>query len=35
MRTAADMIEENREARVPMLELPRTTVRRIKERHAS
>ena len=31
LRTAAGMIEENREVSVPMLELPRTTVRRLKE----
>ena len=29
-QTAADMIEENQDAKVPLLELPRTTVRRLK-----
>jgi hypothetical protein len=31
MRTVAEMIDENLEASVPRLELPRTTVRRLKE----
>ena len=30
-RTAADMIEENQEVKVPLLELPRTTVRKLKD----
>jgi len=32
MRAVAEMIERNAETKVPMLELPRTTVRRLKER---
>ena len=31
LQTAAEMIEENQEVKVPMLELPRTTVRKLKE----
>ncbi len=31
MRTTAEMIEENQEARIPLLELPRTTMRRLRE----
>jgi len=31
LRRAAEMIEENSETKVPMLELPKTTVRKIKE----
>ena len=30
MRLAAKMIEENRETKIPLLELPRTTVRRLR-----
>ena len=32
MQTVAAMIEDNLEMKVPFLELPRTTVRRLKER---
>ncbi len=31
MKLAAEMIEENRDTKIPLLELPRTTVRRLKE----
>jgi len=31
MRAAAEIIEENVETKIPLLELPRTTVRRLKE----
>jgi hypothetical protein len=31
MRTVAEMIEGNRDMKVPLLELPRTTARRLKE----
>ncbi len=31
VRMAAKMIEENRETKIPLLELPRTTVRKLKE----
>jgi hypothetical protein len=31
MQLAAETIEENRETKIPLLELPRTTVRRLKE----
>jgi hypothetical protein len=30
MLTVAEMVEDNREAKIPMLELPRTTVRRLR-----
>ena len=30
MRTVAEMIEDNLETKVPLLELPRTTVRKVK-----
>lgn len=30
LRLAAEMIEENRDMKVPLLELPRTTMRRLK-----
>ena len=31
MGSAAEMIDDNIETKVPLLELPRTTVRRLKE----
>ena len=33
MQIAAEMIEENRETKIALLELPRKTVRRLKEQH--
>ncbi len=33
MRAVAEMIGDNMEERIPLLELPRTTVRRLKEQH--
>lgn len=34
MRTAAEMIDDNLERKVPLLELPRTTARRLNEERA-
>ncbi len=34
MRITAQMIQENRETKIPMLEMARTTVRRLKETSA-
>jgi len=34
MRTAAEIVEDNLERKVPLLELPRTTVRRLKQERA-
>jgi hypothetical protein len=31
MQIAAEMVEDNLEAKIPMLELPRTTVRRLRQ----
>ncbi len=35
MRIVAEMIEDNVEAKIPLLELPRTTVRRLKDRRVT